>query len=301
MEVRVTGQRRPQVAWSEERGKSEADADALIRRGTLEQAGGNLQAAESLYRDALRALEHADAPSEPALVGTLNALGQLLVDQGAFDEAESMLTRALELSEAAPGAYDEELPILLLELSRVYILQSSYERAEKPLQRLLAITKAQGEGRPEVATVLASLAAVRHARGDYTSAEELYREALRIRERTLSPNHITTAATLESLAETCAARGRFADAVSLCNRALSMREATLGVNDASVRVVRKRIADLQLEAPEESRLRTPPRSAPPPRGASRPATGRSTRTPRRDPSRWGAPIDRSTGAPRGPR
>lgn len=250
------------MAWSDEPRIRESDADALIRRGTLEQADGNLEEAESLFRDALRTLEHALAPDDPALIGTLSALGQLLVDQGSFEEADSLLTRALDLSETVAGAYDGELPILLLELSRLYIVQSAFGRAERPLMRLLAITEAQGEGRPEVATVLASLAAVRHALGDYTSAEQLYRKALNIRERTLTPNHITTAATMESLAETCAARGRFAEAVSLCNRALSIREMTLGANDASVRVARKRIADLQLEAPEESRVRTPPRSAP---------------------------------------
>ena len=250
------------MAWSDEQRIRESDAGALIWRGTLEQADGNMEEAESLFRDALRTLEHASAPDDPALIGTLSALGQLLVDQGAFAEADSLLTRALDLSETAAGAHDDELPILLLELSRLYILQSAYDRAERPLLRLLAITEAQGEGRPEVATVLASLAAVRHALGDYTSAEELYRQALNIRERMLTPNHITTAGTMESLAETCAARGRFSEAVSLCNRALSIREMTLGAKDASVRVARKRIADLQLEAPEESRLRTPPRSAP---------------------------------------
>ena len=250
------------MAWSDERRIRESDADALIRRGTREQADGNLEEAESLFRDALRALEHASAQDDPALIGTLSALGQLLVDQGAFEEAEPLLTRALGLSETAAGAYDDALPILLHELSRLYILQSAYDRAERPLLRLLAITEAQGESRPELATVLASLAAVRHALGDYASAEQLYRQALNIRERTLSPNHITTAATMESLAETCAARGRFADAVSLCNRALSIREMTLGARDGSVRAARKRIADLQLEAPEESRVRTPPRAAP---------------------------------------
>lgn len=250
------------MAGSDERTIRESDAESLIRRGTLERGGGNLDRAESLFRDALRTLEHAGAPDDPALIGTLNTLGQLLVDQGAFEEAESLLTRALALSESAPSADDDELPILLLELSRLYILQSAYDLAERPLLRLLAITEAQGEGRPEVATVLASLAAVRHALGEHTSAEDLYRRALNIRERTLTPNHITTATTMESLAETCAARGRFAEAVSLCTRALSMREMTLGAGDASVRAARKRIADLQLEAPEESRMRTPPRSAP---------------------------------------
>jgi tetratricopeptide (TPR) repeat protein len=148
----------------------ELDADAPIRRGTPEITNRNPEDAESRFRDTLRALENTPEPDHPALIGTLSALSQLLVDQGAFEEAESFLTRALQLSETAGSADGEDLPILLLELSRLYILQSAYERAERPLLRLLAITEAHGDDRPEVATVLASLAAVRHALGDYTSA-----------------------------------------------------------------------------------------------------------------------------------
>ncbi len=240
---------------------SESDADVLIQRGTLERASGNLAEAESFFRAALRTLEHSSAPDDPAFIAPLSALGQLLIDQGSFDEADSLLTRALGLGETAGDDYNDELPILLLELSRLYMIQSAWDRAERPLSRLLAITDTRGADRPEVATVLASLAAVRHALGDYAAAEQLFRQALCIREKTLTPNHITIAATMESLAETCAARGHFAEAVSLCDRALSIREQTLGANDASVRVARTRIADLQLEAPDESRLRTPPRSA----------------------------------------
>ncbi len=174
------------MAWSEEHRIDESDASVLIRRGTQEQADGNPEEAESLFRD-----------------------------------AERVLTSALERAETDARTH-----------------------------------------RPEVATVLASLAAVRHALGNYISAEELYRQALSIREKTLTPNHITTAATMESLAETCAARGGFAEAVALCHRALSIREATRGANDASVRVARERIAGLQLEAQEESRVTTPPRASP---------------------------------------
>ncbi|MEP6999382.1 MAG: TonB family protein [bacterium] len=250
------------MAWSDERRINESRAGSLLRRGTHEQADGNLEKAEALFRDALRALETATTPDHVAFINVSSAFGQLLIDRGAYEEAESLLTTALDLTKTAAGAHDDQLPILLRELSRLYILQDEYQQAERPLFRLLALTEAQGQSRPEVATVLASLAAVRHALGDYASAEQMYREALIIREKTLSPNHITTAATMESLAETCAARGRFTEAVTLCNRSLSIRETTLGADDASVRVARKRIADLQLEAQEESRVTTPPRSAP---------------------------------------
>src|SRR6187551_937722 len=100
----------------------ESDVDALILRGAQEQADGNLEEAELLFRDAFRALENTSAPDVPVL--------------------------------------SDELPILLRDLSRLYIERSEYARAQWPLVRLLAIAKSQGEDRPEVATVLASLAAV---------------------------------------------------------------------------------------------------------------------------------------------
>ncbi len=259
------------MALSGEGAIRETDGASLLQRGTLEQADGNHTAAESLFRDALHALEHASVPDEPARVAALRALGQLLVARGALEEAEPLLIRALEFSESPASTAAGEVPILLRELSRLYILQSAHERAEQPLVRLLATMKERGDGRPEVATVLASLAGVHHALGDYASAEREFRQALNIRERTLAPNHITIAATMESLAETCAARGHFGEGVSLCSRALSIREHTLGAHDASVLLVRQRIADLQLEAQEESRVAEGAHRSTPARSSSLPA------------------------------
>ncbi|MEP6992758.1 MAG: TonB family protein [bacterium] len=238
------------------------DADALVRRGSIEQAGGNLDAAESRYREALQAREIAPESNEAALIGTLSALGRLLVARGAIEEGRFMLTRALALTDASDPAQEEELPLLINALIRIHLRQSDYAEAEPLLRRLLAIKEAQGEDRPEVATVVASLAGVRNAMGDYPAAETLYRRALRIREETLPPNHITVAATMESLSAACAARGHFPEALSLSTRALAMREVTLGAHDPSVRAAREHIADLQLQAPEEIGALRPVRTSP---------------------------------------
>lgn len=220
---------------------------------------------ESQLRAALRATENEPAPDVSSLIVTLRELGQSLVARGAFEEARDLLTRALELAER-PGSIDESDQALLLnELGRLHLKQGEYAAAEPLLRRLLTIKEAQGRERPEVASVLATLAGVRNALGDHTSAEELYRHALDIRERTLPPNHITTAATLESLSEAVAARGHFEESVALSRRALTIREAALGPNDPMVRLARARIADLLLQSPEEIGsvvLRTPPKSQP---------------------------------------
>lgn len=182
---------------------------------------------------------------------------------GQLELAESLMRQALELAESEDGGFEGELPLLLNELARLYLKQSNFAAAEPLLVRLLAMKRELlGDEHPEVATVLASLASVRKSLGDYGSAEELYRHALQIRELTLPPNHITSAMTMESLAETCAARGHYDEALRLSRRALEMREVTLGPRDASVRSARERIADLQLQAPEENGASRPFRSTP---------------------------------------
>jgi hypothetical protein len=102
-----------------------------------------------------------------------------------------------------------------------------------------------------VATVLASLAAVRQAIGMHESAEQLWRKVLDIRERTLAPNHFATASALEHLGAACAARGKIQEAMSSFQRALTIREKTLGSEHPSLRVARERIADLQLQGSDD--------------------------------------------------
>jgi TonB family protein len=68
----------------------------------------------------------------------------------------------------------------------------------------------------------------------------------------LAPNHFTHATALEHLADVCTARGKFAEALQFFLRAYGIRQATLGNNHPSLRTARERIADLQLQASEDS-------------------------------------------------
>src|SRR5206468_7652551 len=98
---------------------------------------------------------------------------------------------------------------------------------------------------PDVAAALVDLAFVKRKRGDDASAEALYRDALRIQEKVLEPNHIVTVGTRERLSETCAARGNFAEALALLYRVLPAREAALGAGHERVRAARLRVAELE--------------------------------------------------------
>ena len=190
-----------------------------------------------------------DPRLRPELAFALFNLGKLSRKFGPAGEAEAgpLLTEALAISEELFGSQGPALGPVLHELSRLHLQQSQHARAENALERLLAIARAKGEEHPDVAAALFDLAFVKRKLGDDTSAEALYRDALRIREKVLGPTHAVTVATVERLAETCAARGNFAEALALHHRALPMREAALGTDHERVRAARSRVVELELQ------------------------------------------------------
>jgi TonB family protein len=169
---------------------------------------------------------------------------------GKLDDAQQLAVRAVAISERGPAEHEPDVAILINDLARLCLKESAHAVAEPLLLRLLEMKRSKGEDHPEVGTVLASLATVRHALGRHESAEQLWRRVLEIRERTLAPNHFSLAIALEHLAEACAARGKIVEALQLFQRAQTIRELTLGAGHPSLQIARDRIADLQLQAGE---------------------------------------------------
>jgi len=178
--------------------------------------------------------------------------GAMRLEMGNEAEAEECFRKALEIGDRTLGADHPDLILLLNDLTRLYLRQSAYAAAEPLLLRLLELKRSKGEDHPEVATVLASLGTVRQALGHHESAEQLWRRVLDIREHTLAPNHFAIATALEHFGNACAARGKIREALAAFQRAHAIRERTLGSDHASLRSSRERIADLQLQASDDS-------------------------------------------------
>jgi len=209
---------------------------------------GNEPAAAEAFRAAIVAAR-SDRGLRRELASALFHLGKLSRKQGQPGEAEAgpLLSEALIISEELFGSEGAALAPVLHELSRLYVQQSQLARAEDALRRLLAIARGKGEEHPDVAAALVDLAFVKRKLGEDGSAEVLYRDALRIQEKVLGPNHMITAGTLERLSETCEARGNFAESLALLRRALPAREAALGAGHERVRATRSRMAELECQ------------------------------------------------------
>ena len=229
-----------------------ADAKALFtQRFEAARAaftkGDEPAAAECLHAAIVAA--RSDPSLRRELVSALFHLGKLsrTVGRAGEAEAEPLLNEALAIAEGFYGRDHAALAPLLNELSRLHIQRSQHARAEDVLERWLAIARSKGEENADFATALAGLAVVKRKLGDDASAESLFRDALRIREKVLEPSHMVTVVTLEQLSETCAARGNFDEALALLRRALATREVALGPGHSTVQVARSRVAGLELQ------------------------------------------------------
>lgn len=232
--------------------ESEQLAATLSSLGRLTCQEGNYAGAVAAFRRSLEICEHLLGPDHYGLLARVRDLAAACAARGDVDEVERLLLRALSLTERQFGADHPEVAVCLGDLIRLYFSQNAFANAEPLLLRLRELKRLQGEEHPEMATVLASLATVRHALGRHGDAEQLWRRALEIRERSLAPNHFVIARTLEHLADACAAQGKLEDALALLQRALEMRERTSCATDPSVLATRTKFADLQLLASQEA-------------------------------------------------
>jgi TonB family protein len=233
----------------------------IVTLGQIKQKIGNYAEAEELFRSALEKVELDGEPDDPAIVPALSGLIANRILRGSLDGTESLVERLLSVAENVGD--DPDIVLVLNDLVRLCLSESAYELAEPLLVCLLDIKRSKGEDRPEVATVLASLAVVRQALGQHESSEQLWRQVVEIRERTLAPNHFAITSALEHLAAACAARGKVGEALQLFQRAHTLRALTLGAEHRSLRFSRERIADLQLQAQELADLEPGTKSASP--------------------------------------
>ena len=108
------------------------------------------------------------------------------------------------------------------------------EQAQKVAERelLAEVRDAQRKGTDELALAgsLYNLAILRRQQGAFAESEQLYRQALDIRERKRGPNHPDVATTLNNLAGLEAAQGKYDEAQPMLERALTIRQNAFGTD-----------------------------------------------------------------------
>jgi len=159
---------------------------------------GQLDRAETLYLQAEKALEAAGANARGLLAFTLDALGQLRVEQRRWEEAEKLIRQAIECC----GPAGEKNPCKLNatgHLGDLYFIQGRIAEAEvlskdvvDELRRTPSVPGAM------LAAALRSLAGIYEVEGRYSLAEPLLKESLALTSH-LGESHPAYADTLLSL------------------------------------------------------------------------------------------------------
>ena len=254
-EAEVLGAESPQLA---------ASLNAL---GQLRLQAKDLAGAEQHLRRSLAIREKVYGPEHHAVVSSLNNLGALYDAKGDLDEAESSLRRALAICEQQLQPSHPDLALALNNLARLHFKRRDFPAADRLFLRLLELKRALGKDHPEVATVLGALGKLRLAVGRNDQAEQLWRQALAIRERAFAPNDPILATTLESLADCCARQsGRIADAIAHRERALEIRLTANGPGHPSIATAQAKLDDLRRRAAgEPTPAAIPPAPPAPPR------------------------------------
>jgi YD repeat-containing protein len=161
-------------------------AQASGQGSTTPQAGGWMDEAIAAERKKLEALEQNSVESDPKTVPVLYRLARLLYERGDYTEAQGVYVRAGKIQIQKLGALEH----------------------------------------PEVAVVANHLAEISRAKGDYSGAEQSYRDVLQLLEKAAEPDQVEMAISLNGLAEVYRLRRDYARAEPLYTRALAIWEKT---------------------------------------------------------------------------
>src|SRR5262245_4480113 len=93
---------------------------------------------------------------------------------------------------------------------------------------------------------LHDLGLIAASRGDYRSAESMFREALVIHRRALGDRHPNVAMTLNSVARALSAQGRYDEAAAALENALEIARPALGRDHQLVAIYTINLASVQL-------------------------------------------------------
>ncbi len=227
---------------------------------TSEGRGGE---AEPLYREALALRRKVLGPDHQLLANTMKNLADLLKDEGDPAEAESLYGQALEILRKRVGEQHQYVAGVLRGQALLHVATGRLALAEEEARQALALRrKLFGQQDHRVADGLAVLARVLAARGD-PSAEQLFRESLRMYQATEAKNYPGIAAPLLGLGNVLLRRRAPAEAEPLLREALAIRRKKRPAGHWSVVEVENSLAEClaQLGHRDESRALLKPLQA----------------------------------------
>ncbi len=151
---------------------------------------GNIQLADSFYKEGISIYEKISEDPPKALADNLNDFGTLLSNVGEYDSSNAILNRALDIY----GLYNKEKgqkeAITVNNIAVNYHHLLNVELAEKfYLQAKDILVKLYGTNRPEIASIYNNLAFIYLDNKDYKASEETFKKSYEIKLEVLGGDH----------------------------------------------------------------------------------------------------------------
>jgi tetratricopeptide (TPR) repeat protein len=221
----------------------------LLRSAAAHEAAGDPAPAEREYRRAIRRLKVSAATPRGVLrqrARALDALGQLLRNQGRYRAAAHVLKQALDATERGFGPDTIAVATALNNLGVCYKYLGRFLDAGPLYQRALTISEHRlGADHPDVATLYHNLGGLEHSAGNWARGEPFARRSVRIRMRALGPRHSLVARDMTALAALLDGQKKFDESERLYRRAIAILEREHGPDSHEVAVALNNLAAVQ--------------------------------------------------------
>ncbi|MEI6430157.1 MAG: tetratricopeptide repeat protein [Pseudanabaena sp. ELA607] len=173
------------LAVEEELGDRKGMATSWGQLGDIERYRGNYDAAESLYQKSLQMME--ELGDRSGMATSWGCLGEIAMDRGNWDTAKAFFEQCLQTMEELgnrAGIAECCKDMGIMETKR----GKNYKLAQNWLQRSLKLYREMN--RPEgIADTWEALGNLDLAQRNWTGAEDLYFNAVEIREEIMQPDH----------------------------------------------------------------------------------------------------------------
>ena len=188
---------------------------------------GEYEKAGELLRDGLKIRQEIYPGDHPAVAESLQMVAQLEINAGRYEEGERVARQSLQMRRRLYSAPHAEIGDSLFRLARLFDLAGRYQEARATYQEALEMVRSLEE--PELlATVLDRFGLLLARLAEYDEGELLLREALKLHEDTLTPEHPKVAFTLINLARLLRDRNDLTSAEELLRRAEKIQRNAFG-------------------------------------------------------------------------
>jgi serine/threonine-protein kinase len=229
---------------------------SLVAMSELRLDQSRLDEAQQLAEDALARAARTLAPTDPARLGALLALGRTQRDKGEYESATATLREALggTAPASATGLHGADTLNALSE-TRFYV--GDFDGAEAFANQAISLRRLiGGVSHPSVAHTQLTLGAIATARGQHADAERLTREALDKFVAWFGEDHPESASAMTTLGQALASQKRFDEGMTLLQKALEVQVRTFGDRHPRTAYVHNAIGLMAFQADDLTRAAT---------------------------------------------